>query len=62
MAILEPIDQNVANKCFYYESVAALSDLKMLSRSAMGYFRNSRLDLLKFEISHQFTRHFGTDS
>ena len=40
----------------------ALSDLKMLSQSALWYFRNSWLNLRKSEISHQFTRHFGTDT
>ena len=42
--------------------VAALSDLKMVSQSALWYFFNSRLNLCKFEISHQFTRHFVTNA
>ena len=40
--------------------MAALSDLKMVSRSAIWYFWNSRLNLCKSEILHQLTRHFGT--
>ena len=40
--------------------MAALSDLKMVSRSALCYFWNSILNLCKFEISHHLTRHFGT--
>ena len=50
------------NPCFQYESVPALPDLKMVSQSAIWYFRNSWLNLCKSEISHQFTRHFGADT
>ena len=38
----------------------AFSDLKMVSQSALWYVWNSRLNLCKFEISHQFTGHFGS--
>ena len=34
----------------------------MISLSALWYFWNFRLNLCKFEISHQFTRYFGTNT